>query len=96
MAKTSTEFILTVIIGVLLIMAALYFGTVGVQPYDNVSKGLTAYPYEGFADAQAEFEKREKPKEDDVAALSEPQNIEKFSPYSKASLAETNKISFIA
>lgn len=96
MAKTSTEFILTVIVGVLLIMAALYFGTVDVQPVGSLSKGLTAYPYEGFADAQAEFEKREKPKEDDMAAPSEPQNIEKFSPYSKASLAETNKISFIA
>lgn len=55
---SSTEFVVTIVMGVLLIMAALYFGTADLQPFEGVNKGLIAYPYEGFADAQAAFDKR--------------------------------------
>jgi hypothetical protein len=55
---SSTEFIVTIVMGVLLIMAALYFGTADLQPFEGTNKGLIAYPYEGFADAQAAFDKR--------------------------------------
>ncbi len=65
MAKlSSTEFIVTIVMGVLLIMAALYFGTADLKPFEGTNKGLIQYPYEGFENAQANFEKREKETEE--------------------------------
>lgn len=104
MAKlSSTEFIITVIMGVLLIMAALYFGTADLKPYEGTNKGLIQYPYEGFADAKAEFEKRkheEEPKTEKFSEMTkkeEKPKVEGFAGLMGAALAESSgSLGFLA
>lgn len=99
MAKlSSTEFIVTIVMGVLLIMAALYFGTADLKPFEGTNKGLTQYPYEGFENAQANFEKRkeEKPTETPKEKFSEMKKkeeqpkVEGFSGLMGSALAESS------
>jgi hypothetical protein len=100
MAKlSSTEFIVTIIMGVLLIMAALYFGTADLKPFEGTSKSLIEYPYEGFENAKAEFETRahETPVKKPDEKPDEKIKVEGFSGLMGSALAETSSsLGFLA
>lgn len=98
MAKMSnTEFVLTCVVSVIIIMVALYFGTADLQPFEGTSKGLKEYPYEGFENAVKAFDNRnskETPLENFTEMPEKKKDgkpVEGFSGLMGSALAESNQ-----